>query len=279
MMRALFIASSGMQAQQLNIDVIANNLANVNTIGFKKSRVDFQSLLYQTIRPAVASESGFFNPNGLEVGCGVRAACTINDFSQGNPQETENPLDLCIEGRGFFMVELPGGRVGYTRGGTFRIDSRGYLVNSSGYPLLSSKGNTNAEGSLQVEGKQMKYIKPDTDTNTVSISLDGIVSTEKVGADNAAAPVIELATFPNPAALESVGGTTYVANEVCGKAVVGSPADPGMGFLRSGFLESSNVKIVEELVKMIIAQRAYEINSKSIQTSDDIMGLTNNLKR
>jgi len=278
MMRSLFIASSGMLAQQMNIDVISNNLANVNTTGFKKSRVDFQSLLYQSIRRPVASENGFFNPTGTEVGSGVRIAGTLSNFEQGIPQETGNDLDLCLEGRGFFMVALPDGRVGFTRDGSFRIDSRGYLVNSSGFPLLSSQGNV-SEGSLTVDGKTMKYIKPDTDNNTITIGMDGAISTEKVAGDDSGAPVLEIAVFTNPAALESAGSTIYVANDVCGEITIDQPSKNGMGFVWSGFLEASNVKIVEEMVKTIIAQRAYEINSKSITTSDDIMGMTNNLKR
>ncbi len=279
MMRSLFIASSGMQAQQMNIDVISNNLANVNTTGFKKSRVDFQSLLYQSIKKPVAAESGFFSPTGTEVGNGVRVAGTLMDFAQGVVGETGNDLDICIEGKGFFMVELPDGRVGYTRAGAFRINNNGFLVDSNGYPLLSSTGNANSEGALTVEGKTMKYIKPDTDSNDVSIGPDGVISTEKVGGDDSGAPVVELALFANPSALESVGATTYVANAVCGKITVGNPSEGSCGVLQSGFLENSNVVIVEEMVKMIIAQRAYEINSKSISTSDEILSMTNNLKR
>lgn len=279
MMRSLFTASSGMLAQQTNIDVISNNLANVNTTGFKKSRVDFQSLLYQTLRKPVASEGGFFNPTGIEIGNGVRVVGTLKDYSEGMIQETGNLLDVCIDGSGFFMIELPDGSVGYTRAGSFQIDSEGYLINSNGYRLLSSKGNATASASISVDGKTMKYIKPDTDTNTINISADGTVSTEKVDATSTSAPRIELATFKNPAALESIGATIFAANEVAGKVSVDQPSKNNMGMLQTGFLESSNVKIVEEMVKMIIAQRAYEINSKSIQTSDEILSMTNNLRR
>lgn len=279
MMRSLFTASSGMLAQQTNIDVISNNLANVNTTGFKKSRVDFQSLLYQTLRKPVASEGGFFNPTGIEIGNGVRVVGTLKDYSEGMIQETGNLLDVCIDGSGFFMIELPDGSVGYTRAGSFQIDSEGYLINSNGYRLLSSKGNAAASSSISVDGKTMKYIKPDTDTNTINISADGTVSTEKVDATSTSAPRIELATFKNPAALESIGATIFAANEVAGKVSVDQPSKNNMGMLQTGFLESSNVKIVEEMVKMIIAQRAYEINSKSIQTSDEILSMTNNLRR
>lgn len=277
MMRSLFIASSGMQAQQFYMDVIANNLANVNTTGFKKSGLDFQSLLYQSVRKPVASEAGFFNPTGIEVGNGVRVVGTPVDLEQGSSQETGNDLDLAINGRGYFMVHLPSGEVGYTRSGSFKADSEGFLVNAAGYRLLSSKGNTNPTGSVTVEGKSLKYIKPDTETNTISISEGGLVTTEKVNGTNS--PMLELANFANPLALESMGGTLFTANEVCGKITIAQPTQEGLGTVQSGFIEASNVKVVEEMVKMIMAQRAYEVNSKSIQTSDEMMGLTNNLKR
>lgn len=277
MIRTLFIASSGMQAQQFNLDVIANNLANVNTTGFKKSRVDFQSLLYQSLRKPVSGSEGFFNPTGVEVGTGVRVVGTLNDFDQGIPQETENPLDLAIEGRGFFMVHLPDGNVGYTRGGNFRIDSNGYLVNSDGYKVMSSQGNVAIENSVTVASKTMKYIKPDTDALTVNFSTDGVITTEKDL--TTALPVLELANFTNPSALESAGATTYIYNDACGKTVVDQPTQSGMGFVRSSFLESSNVKVVEEMVKMIMAQRAYEVSSKTIQAADEILSMTNSIRR
>lgn len=277
MMRSLFSASSGMQAQQFYLDVIANNLANVNTTGFKKSRVDFQSLLYQSVRQPVVSEAGFFNPTGIEVGNGVRVVGTPVDLEQGFTEETGNELDLAIEGKGYFMVHLPSGEVGYTRAGSFRLDTEGYLVNAAGYRVLSSNGNASPKESVSLEGKSLQYIQPETETNTVNISEDGLVVTELVDGDDA--PVIELAYFANPLALESRGGTLFAANEVCGEITIGQPTKDGLGAVHSGFVEGSNVKVVEEMVKMIMAQRAYEINSKSIQTSDDIMGLTNNLKR
>lgn len=279
MMRSLFTASSGMLAQQMNIDVISNNLANVNTAGFKKSRVDFQSLLYQTLKKPVASGEGFFNPSGIEIGNGVRVVGTLKDYSEGMIQETGNPLDICIEGNGFFMVQLPDNSVGYTRAGTFQTDSEGYLVNSSGYRLLSPQGNVWASPSIAAGGKTLRYIRPETDTNTINISTDGTVSTEKVNGANAGAPVIELASFRNPAALEAIGATLFTANPAAGAVNIDEPAKSNLGTLQSGFQESSNVKIVEEMVKMIIAQRAYEINSKSIQTSDEILSMTNNLRR
>ncbi len=277
MMRSLFIAGSGMQGQQFNLDVISNNLANVNTTGFKKSRADFQSLLYQSIKKPVYSETGFFNPTGIEAGNGVRVVGTLKDFAQGIPQETGNELDLNINGPGFFMVQMPNGEVGYTREGAFRIDGEGYLVNSSGYYLVSPEGNENTDPSLSVDGKSLKRIKPETDNNEIHISEKGLVTTEIESGSNA--PAIYLANFINPSALESLGSNIYKANEVCGEVNIAEPTEDGIGSIQSGFLEGSNVKVVEEMVKMIIAQRAYEINTKSIQTSDEILGMTNNLKR
>lgn len=278
MMRSLFTASSGMLAQQTNIDVISNNMANVNTTGFKKSRADFQSLLYQALRRPAATE-GFFSPTGIEVGNGVRIVGTLKDFSGGMLQETGNALDVAIQGQGFLMVELPDGTVGYTRDGALRIDTEGYLVNPSGYYILSSQGNESTERSISVDGKTMKRILPETADNVIDIAPNGIISTELVGGEDNNAPVIELANFVNPAALESGGANIYYYNEVAGEITIGSPLESGLGSLQSGFLESSNVKIVEEMVRLIIAQRAYEINSKSIQTSDELLGMTNNLRR
>lgn len=278
MMRSLYTASSGMQAQQFYMDVIANNLANVNTTGFKKSRVEFQSLLYQSVRRPAASEVGFFNPTGIEVGNGVRVIGTPLELESGYLEESSNPLDLAIQGEGYFMVHLPNGEVGYTRAGNFRLDTEGYLTNAAGYRLLSSRGNANPTGgNVSVNGKAMKYIQPDTETDTVNISEDGLVTTEKV--DGANAPIIELANFTNPLALESIGGTLFKTNEAVGTITIDQPTKTGLGTVNSGFTEGSNVQIVEEMVKMIMAQRAYEINSKSIQTSDEMMSLTNNLKR
>lgn len=277
MIRALSISSSGMQTQQFQLDVIANNLANVNTTGFKKSRVDFQSLLYQSIRKPIGGSDGFFNPTGVEVGSGVRVVGTMTNFEQGITQETESLLDVAIEGKGFFMVHLPDGNVGYTRGGNFRIDSEGFLVNSDGFKVLSSQGNENVTNNpVSVQNKTMKYIRPETDNLEVYISSDGMITTEKTVATP---PIMELANFTNPSALQSAGATTYIYNDACGATLIAQPANNGMGFVRAGFLESSNVKVVDEMVKMIMAQRAYEINTKSIQTADEMMSMTNALRR
>jgi flagellar basal-body rod protein FlgG len=276
MIRSLFIASSGMKAQQLHLDVIANNLANVNTTGFKKSRVDFQSLFYESLqRPAAFTEGGF-NRFAVQVGTGVRVAATPTEFNSGIIEQTGNDLDLAIEGRGFFMVELPSGEVGFTRNGSFRLDGEGCIVNGDGHRLLSTKGNVSPENSLSVAGEELSYIKPDTDALTVSIGTDGTILTEK---DISDPPVLTLAWFTNPGGLQAVGSTTYTATVACGESKVAQAGTESLGLIRAGFLEESNVQIVDEMVRMIIAQRAYEISSKSIQTSDDMMGITNNLKR
>ncbi len=276
MNRSLSIASSGMKAQQLNLDIISNNLANVNTTGFKKSQADFQSLFYQSLqRPVVSPESGL-NRFGVEVGTGVKVAATKTIFGDGILEQTGNDLDLAIEGRGFFMVELPNGEVGFTRGGSFRIDGQGFIVNPDGCRILSTQGNASPENSLSLGGEELRYLQPDTEELTVNIATDGTITTEK---EISSPPVLELAYFTNPGGLEAVGSTTYVASDACGEVLVGQPAAEGFGVIRSSFLEESNVQIVDEMVKMIMAQRAYEIGSKAIQTSDEMMGLTNNLKR
>lgn len=276
MNRSLYIASSGMKAQQLNLDVIANNLANVNTTGFKKSTVDFQSLFYQILqRPVAAGENGI-NRLGIEVGTGVKVAATKTIFANGILEQTGNDLDLAIEGRGFFMVELPTGEVGFTRGGSLRVDGEGFLINPDGCRLLSTQGNVSAETPINLGGEELKYLQPDTDDMTINIAPNGEIITEK---DIATPPVLELAYFTNPGGLQAVGSTTYVTTAACGETMIGQPATGSFGILRPSFLEESNVQIVDEMVKMIMAQRAYEIGSKAIQTSDDMMGLTNNLKR
>ncbi|MGI6145107.1 MAG: flagellar hook-basal body complex protein [Clostridia bacterium] len=277
MMRSLYSAASGMHAQQLNLDVISNNLANVNTTGFKKSYVDFQSLFYQTIRQAAISSSTGLNNFAVEVGNGVKVAATRTSFVDGGLQQTGNPLDLAIEGKGFFMIQLPNGQVGFTRAGAFRLDSEGYLTNADGCRLLSSQGNASPETSASLNGQDLKYIQPDTDALVVSIAPDGTVITEKNVSNP---PVLELANFTNPEGLQAVGSSAYILSEVCGEITIGQPAtDAELGIIRSECLEASNVSIVDEMIRMIMAQRAYEIGSKSIQTSDEMLGITNGLKR
>lgn len=261
MIRSLHTAATGMDAQQLNMDVIANNLANVNTRGFKKSRVDFQDLLYQTIRAAGSSQAqGIQVPTGIQVGLGSRAAAVQKIFTQGDYQETGNNLDLVIEGQGFFQVMLPSGQLGYTRDGSFKTDSTGKIVTSDGY-------------AVQPE----MTIPPGT--TDVSVGEDGTVSIAAADGTLQDLGTIQIVSFTNPGGLESIGRNTYQRTQASGEPVPGTPGQDGMGTLRAGFVEMANVKVVEEMVAMILAQRAYEVNSKSIQSADEMLNIANNLRR
>ncbi|HHI02411.1 MAG TPA: flagellar basal-body rod protein FlgG, partial [candidate division Zixibacteria bacterium] len=259
---ALFSAASGMYAQQLGVDTIANNLANVNTTGYKKSRVEFQDLIYQTLRSAGASSAeGILVPTELQIGHGVRPVAVQKNFSQGAPTATENPLDVAIMGDGFFQITLADGAIAYSRDGSFKINNEGTLVTSDGFIL-------EPEISLP------------TDTTAVNISQDGIVSVMVVGStEGQEVGQVELAKFINPAGLKNIGQNLYMPTEASGEPLLGAPGTEGFGQLNQGYLEASNVKVVEEMVNMIVAQRAYEINSKVIQTSDDMSQIANNLKR
>ncbi|OGW53546.1 MAG: flagellar basal-body rod protein FlgG [Nitrospirae bacterium RIFCSPLOWO2_02_42_7] len=262
MMRALYISASGMEAQQLNIDIISNNLANVNTSGFKKSRGDFQDLLYQTIRMAGApSGTGTQVPAGIQIGSGVRSAAVQKIFTQGDFQNTQNSLDLAIEGEGFFQVSLPDGTTGYTRAGAFKKDNAGRMVTSDGYTV---------EPAITIPA----------DTLNITVSANGIVSVLQAGNPiPTEIGTIQLTRFSNPSGLNSIGRNLFLETAASGEAVTGNAGELGFGTLAQGFLESSNVNIAEELVNMIIGQRAYEINSKAIQTADDMMRTSNELKR
>ncbi|WP_373497763.1 flagellar basal-body rod protein FlgG [Desulfococcus sp.] len=262
MLRALYSSAAGMRAQQLNLDVIANNLANVNTTGFKKSRAEFQDLLYETSRmPGVTSSSGNQVPTGIQVGYGSRPVSTQKLFTQGNYKNTDNKLDLAIEGDGFFQIIQPNGEVAYSRAGSFKVDSEGRVVTPDGF-LLDPE------------------VTIPQDTMTVSIETDGTISVVQPGETEASEiGKIELAKFVNPAGLMSIGRNLYLQTEASGDAVVGEPGEEGFGTISQGFLEMANVNVVDEMVNMIAAQRAYEINSKAIQTSDDMLQTMNNLKR
>jgi flagellar basal-body rod protein FlgG len=262
MIRALYTSSSGMQAQQLNLDTIANNLANVNTAGFKRTRVDFQDLLYQTIRtPGAVSAQGTMVPTGIQVGHGTRPVATQRIFSQGDFQQTDNPLDLVIEDSGFFQVLRPDGTTAYTRSGAFKKDGTGRIVTSDGF-LLQPGITIPADATSVTVG---------TD-GTVSVTLPGQSTAQQVGS-------IQLARFVNPAGLSSVGRSLFTPTQASGDAVVANPGTDGMGTLAQGFLEMSNVKVVEEMVAMITSQRAYEVNSKAIQTADEMLSIANNMRR
>lgn len=262
MMRALYTSATGMIAQQLNMDVISNNLANVNTAGFKHSRADFQDLLYQEIRPAGATVAqGAQSPTGLEVGLGVKAGATETMFEQGTFQLTNNKLDVAIEGEGFFKVLLPDGTSGYTRDGSFKRDSQGKLVNSDGFA---------AQPEITIPA----------DAVDVSIGKDGTVSvTRGSGKTPEEIGKIGLTRFANPAGLQHIGGNNFRETAASGSPTDGVAGQEGFGTLDQGTLEMSNVQIVQEMVNMITAQRAYEVNSKSIQTADDMLSTANQLRR
>jgi len=262
MIRSLWTAATGMQAQTLNIDVISNNLANVNTTGFKRSRADFQDLLYETFRPpGMASSADTTVPTGIQVGHGTRPAATQKIFIQGDFQHTQNDLDMAIEGDGFFQIIQPNGEVAYTRAGSFKLDSDGRMVTSDGFPL------------------EPEIVLP-ADSVAVSISTDGIVSALLAG-ETAPTEVgtIELARFINPAGLNSIGRNLYLPTDASGDVETGVAGEGSFGTIAQGYLEMSNVSVVDEMVNMITAQRAYEINSKAIQASDDMLQVANNLRR
>ena len=260
MIRSLFTGTTGMNAQQLNIDVIANNLANVSTTGFKRSLTDFQDLLYETIKvPGSQTSTDTQSPTGILVGMGVGTGAVTKVFSQGELIQTQNQLDVAIEGTGFFQIQMPDGTTAYTRAGAFKTDSTGRITNSNGYILLPAI--TIPQGA-----------------NQISISNTGIVSAILAG-DTASTQLgtIELATFINSPVLSSIGNNLFTETGASGTPSTGTPGDNGYGILAQAFLEGSNVNIVQEMANMITAQRAYEINSKTITTSDEMMKTTNAL--
>ena len=263
MMRALWSAASGMKGQQTNMDVIANNIANVNTYGGKKVRAEFQDLVYQTLRDAGAQsgqDSQF--PTGMQIGLGTKVAATNRVMTQGSLQTTDNPTDIGIQGEGFFRITMPDGTTGYTRDGAFKLDSNRRLVTTDGYPL--SDGIT---------------IDATAPSDSIVISGDGQVSCTPAGGTQQVVGQITLARFVNPAGLTSVGKNLYVVSAASGDAIESNPGEEGAGTLAQSTLEMSNVQIVEEMVNMIISQRAYESNSKAITTSDSMLEIANGLKR
>jgi flagellar basal-body rod protein FlgG len=262
MQRALWIASTGMQAQTLNIDVIANNLANVNTSGFKSSRADFQDLLYHSMRaPGSVSAQGSDVPTGIQIGHGTRPVATQKLFSQGDYQQTQNQLDIAIEGKGFFQIVQPNGEIAYTRAGSFKLDGDGRIVTSDGYLL---------EPEITIP----------IDALSISIGTDGTVSIKQSGeTEPTEVGTIELAMFINPTGLESIGRNLYLPTGSSGEVTTGTAGEDGFGTLAQGYLEMSNVSVVDEMVNMITAQRAYELNSKAVRTVDDMLQMANNLKR
>ncbi|MFC1649939.1 flagellar basal-body rod protein FlgG [Candidatus Latescibacterota bacterium] len=262
MIRAMRTAASGMYAQKLNVDNISNNLANVNTTGFKKAKLEFQDVLYEVMRMAGGTTTvGYQVPVELQIGYGAKAVASQRIFSQGSLVATGRPLDMAIDGDGFIMVEMPDGSVGFSRDGSIKISADGDMVNSEGY-LLSAGINVPAEAmelSIGVDG-------------TVSIINAGETEATEIGQ-------ITLAKFLNPSGLTAVGRNLYQQTTASGDYIEGVAGIDGLGSIRSGYLEMSNVEAVEEMVNLIVAQRAYEINSKAIQTSEDMMQVANNLKR
>jgi len=260
MIQSLYAGASGMEAQQLNLNVIANNLANANTTGFKRSKIEFQDLLYQKPRTAGADAgNGNLLPTGSELGSGARVVATAKMFTQGQLTQTGNELDLAIDGDGFFKVLRVDGTDAYTRDGTLKLDSTGRLVTSDGLPLVGLPVLSDARNINVMPTGEVSY----TDKDGKSI---------KAGA-------LQMYRFPNPSGLRSLGGNIYSETDSSGTALSGSPGVAGMGQVVQRFLESSNVNIVEEMVGMIQAQRAYEINSKAITTSDEMLSQLSQLKR
>lgn len=262
MLKAMRTAASGMIAQQMNVDNIANNLANLNTTGFKRSKIEFQDVLYQNLRnPGTATALGAQVPTGLAIGYGARAVATVRQYSAGDLQMTGNPLDLAISGDGFFQFQHPDGSTVYSRDGALKISAEGRIVNSDGYYLLPE-------------------ITLPEDTSSISIGRDGVVEVLQAGQDDPAeVGQIELARFVNPSGLLALGRNVLQVTSASGDPIIDIPTQNGLGQLDQGSLEMSNVQVVDEMINMIVAQRAYEMNSKAIQTADDMASIANNLKR
>ena len=260
-MRSLDIASTGMQAQQTNVEVISNNIANMNTTGYKRQRVEFQDLLYQNLRRvgSTSSDTGTVVPSGAQVGLGVKTAAVYRINEQGNLQQTSNKFDLAIRGNGFFQVTLPSGETAYTRDGTLALSPNGTIVTADGYvvqpgvtiPANATDVTINANGEVQA-------------------TVAGQVAQQNVGQ-------IQLAQFPNDAGLEASGGNLFMQTAASGSAVTGVPGAPGFGSVMQGFVETSNVNVVSEMTNLITAQRAYEMNSRVISSSDEMMSTVTKL--
>ena len=260
MLRALYSAAAGMQSQQMNLDVISNNLANTNTTGYKMTKLQFQDLLYQNTREAGAQQGGGnMLPSSLQVGQGSVPVATERLFTQGDLTQTGNNLDVAIQGQGFFEVQMPDGTLSYTRDGSFKTDAQGRVVTSDGYPV---------QGGFQ---------PVPAGTTAITITASGAATyTTASGNTNFQ---IQLARFINPGGLDAVGHNLYKETQASGTAELGTPAENGFGELQQGSLELSNVSVVQEMVNLILAQRAYEVNSKAVQAADEMMQQSNNLQR
>jgi flagellar basal-body rod protein FlgG len=263
MLRALYTSASGMKAQEQLIDVTANNLANVNTSGFKRSHLDFADLMYSTLeQPGTEVATGQTNPTGLQIGSGVRAVGTTKIFLPGSFEQTGNDFDVAIEGEGFFQVKLPNNELRYTRDGALRIDGNGQLVTSAGYLV---------EPAISIP----------TGVSQVTIAVDGTITGVNPSTPGTPTPIgnLQLATFLNPAGLSSEGSNLFAETPASGPATPGTPGQSGYGSLRQGVLEGSNVEVVTELISLISAQRAYEINSRAIRAGDEMLSTTSNIVR
>jgi len=261
MIRALYSAASGMQAQEMNVDNIANNLANANTVGYKYRRAQFQDLMYQSVlQPGSASSQQTITPAGLQLGLGARPTSNEIIFAQGAFSETDNPLDVAIQGAGFFQVQRPDGTIAYTRAGQFHLNNQGTIVTTDGDPLIPT-------------------ITIPSNATAVTITQYGVVNATLAGQQNPSQlGQIQLATFPNPGGLESMGNNLLTATLSSGDPVLGnSGGTEGLGTLQQGYLENSNVDVVTEFVQMVLAQRAYESNSKVIKAADDMYSQVNNM--
>ncbi len=259
-MRALWTGASGMNSMQLNLDVISNNLANSKTTAFKRSRADFEDLIYQTLKmPGTENGDGTQMPTGMQVGLGSRPAAIQKIFTQGDYENTGNNLDWAIEGRGFFKV-LANGEEVYTRAGAFKLDRDGYIVTAEGYRL------------------QPEFAVPQGAV-TINVDAYGVITASDQAGNPLAQAQLTITDFPNPSGLISIGRNLYRQSEASGDPIEGNPGTDSFGTIAQGFLEQSNVDVVLEMVDMIVTQRAYELNSKAVQTADEMMGIANNLKR
>jgi flagellar basal-body rod protein FlgG len=261
MLRALYSSAAGMQAQQMNLDVISNNLANVNTTGFKESRPQFEDLLYDTTKSAGAQQGGGNQlPTSLQVGQGAVPVATEKIFTQGEMSQTGGDFDLAIKGNGFFQVQMPDGTFGYTRDGSFKVDNQGRVVTNDGYPV------------------QGGFPTVPQGTTKITITSSGAVTYTNASGNDTTGQ-IQLARFLNPGGLDAQGQNIYKDTKASGTPELGNPGENGFGNVEQGFLELSNVSVVQEMVSLIMAQRAYEVNSKAVQAADEMMQQSNNLQR
>ena len=261
-MRALRTATTGMSAQQLNVEVISNNIANMNTVGFKKQRAEFQDLMYQNIERmgAQSSDAGTVVPTGIQIGSGVKTGSVYRIMTEGSPTSTGNDYDLMIDGEGYFQILMPSGETAYTRAGNFSVDDQGRLVTDDGYVVQP-------QISIPTDATDVSVSK----TGQVAVTQDGVTTPTVVGQ-------LQVATFVNKAGLEAIGDNLFLESGASGAATVGTPGDVGFGTLMQGYTEASNVDAVSEITALIVAQRAYEMNSKVITTADEMLSVASSLR-